>query len=68
MWLCILDNLGMTHSVPTAFIMMNAVGTEEVTPGLSRVVIVVFSDHAHLLFCSHFLRSGYLQSRFQRFP
>ena len=31
----ILDNPGVTHSVPTAF--MNAVGTEWVTPGLSRI-------------------------------
>ena len=30
----ILGNPGVTHSVPTAFIMMNAVGTEWVTPGL----------------------------------
>ena len=32
----ILGNPGMTHSVPTAFI-MNAVGTEWVTPGLPRM-------------------------------
>ena len=33
----ILGNPGVTHSVPTAFIMMNAVGTEWVTPGLPRM-------------------------------
>ena len=32
----ILGNPGVTHSVPTAF-MMNAVGTEWVTPGLPRM-------------------------------
>ena len=33
----ILGNPGVTHSVPTAFIVMNAVGTEWVTPGIPRM-------------------------------
>ena len=33
----ILGNPSVTHSVPTAFV-MNAVGTEWVTPGLTRMV------------------------------
>ena len=30
-------NPGITHSVPTAFTVMNAVGTEWATPGLPRM-------------------------------
>ena len=33
----ILSNPGVTHSVPTAFIMNDAVGMEWVTPGLPRM-------------------------------
>ena len=41
LWESVLDNPGVTHSVPTAF-MMNAVGTEWVTPGLLRMVGILF--------------------------
>ena len=36
----VLGNPGVTHSVPTAF-MMNAVGTDWVTPGLPRMHLCI---------------------------
>ena len=48
----ILSNPGVTHSVPTAFI-MNAVGTEWVTPGLPRMgsylISVSYIDDSSIL-------------------
>ena len=68
---CVLSASSVTqtvsHSVPTAF--MNAVGTEWVTPGLSRICTVCsnmrFGVHVHSLanaFITHIVDDGSDQS------